>query len=128
MLPMIFIMPIFQLLILTQAATFEMKHIKMHLIDNDRSSTSRELINKFQGSPFYEITNISFSEKAGEEEIKKNKADLILQVPKEFEKDFLEYLNNKNRATLDALKAGKLDDSITDVLEQAAKEISAKYN
>ena len=58
--------------------------------------------------------------------------NLLRNVPvnkvKEFEKDFLEYLNNKNRATLDALKAGKLDDSITDVLEQAAKEISAKYN
>jgi F-type H+-transporting ATPase subunit alpha len=47
---------------------------------------------------------------------------------KEFEKDFLDYLNNKHRATLDALKAGKLDDSITDIIENAAKEISAKYN
>ncbi|WP_310379379.1 F0F1 ATP synthase subunit alpha [Flavobacterium sp.] len=58
--------------------------------------------------------------------------NLLRNVPvnkvKEFEKDFLEYLNNKNRATLDALKAGKLTDEITDVLETVAKEISAKYN
>ena len=58
--------------------------------------------------------------------------NLLRNVPvakvKEFEKDFLEYLNNKNRNILDALKAGKLDDTITDALEQAAKEISAKYN
>ncbi|HEY6142237.1 MAG TPA: F0F1 ATP synthase subunit alpha, partial [Flavobacterium sp.] len=58
--------------------------------------------------------------------------NLLRNVPvakvKEFEKDFLEYLNNKNRATLDALKAGKLTDEITDVLEAAAKEVSAKYN
>jgi F-type H+-transporting ATPase subunit alpha len=58
--------------------------------------------------------------------------NLLRSVPvnkvKEFEKDFLEYLNNKNRDTLDALKAGKLDDSITDVIESAAKEIAAKYN
>ena len=47
---------------------------------------------------------------------------------KEFEKDFLEYLNAKHRDTLDALKAGKFDDAITDVLEKVAKEISAKYN
>ncbi len=51
-----------------------------------------------------------------------------MNLVKEFEKDFLEYLNNKNRDTLDALKAGKLDDSITDVIESAAKEIAAKYN
>jgi F-type H+-transporting ATPase subunit alpha len=37
-------------------------------------------------------------------------------------------MNNKHRDTLDALKAGKLDDTITDVIENAAKEISAKYN
>ncbi|MNQ52282.1 ATP synthase subunit alpha [compost metagenome] len=58
--------------------------------------------------------------------------NLLRSVPvnkvKEFEKDFLEFLNNKHRATLDALKAGKLTDEITDVIETVAKEISAKYN
>ncbi len=58
--------------------------------------------------------------------------NLLRNVPvnkvKEFEKDYLEFLNNKNRDTLDALKAGKLTDEITDVLEAAAKEVSAKYN
>ena len=58
--------------------------------------------------------------------------NLLRNVPvnkvKEFEKDFLEYLNNTHRDTLDALKAGKLDDNITDVIEKAASEISAKYN
>ena len=58
--------------------------------------------------------------------------NLLRSVPvdkvKEFEKDFLEYLNNKHRDTLNALKAGKLDDTITDVIEKVAKEISAKYN
>ncbi|MBF2707223.1 F0F1 ATP synthase subunit alpha [Flavobacterium soyangense] len=58
--------------------------------------------------------------------------NLLRNVPvnkvKEFEKDYLEYLNNKHRDILDALKAGKLTDEITDVLESVAKEISAKYN
>jgi F-type H+-transporting ATPase subunit alpha len=57
--------------------------------------------------------------------------NLLRNVPvnkvKEFEKD-LEFLNNnKHRATLDALKAGKLTDEITDVIQTVAKEISAKY-
>jgi F-type H+-transporting ATPase subunit alpha len=58
--------------------------------------------------------------------------NLLRNVPvnkvKEFEKDFLEFLNAKHRNTLDALKAGKLDDNITDVIEKVAKEVSAKYN
>ena len=58
--------------------------------------------------------------------------NLLRNVPvnkvKEFEKDFLEFLNNKHRDVLDSLKAGKLDDKITDVIENVAKEVSAKYN
>jgi F-type H+-transporting ATPase subunit alpha len=58
--------------------------------------------------------------------------NLLRSVPvnkvKEFEKDYLEFLNNKHRDILDALKAGKLTDEITDVLASVAKEISAKYN
>ena len=57
--------------------------------------------------------------------------NLLRKVPvekvKEFEKDFLAYLNAKHRDTLDALKSGKFDDSITEVLEKAANEVSAKY-
>ena len=58
--------------------------------------------------------------------------NLLRNVPvnkvKEFEADFIAYLNSKHKDTLNALKAGKLDDNITDVIEKAAKEISAKYN
>jgi F-type H+-transporting ATPase subunit alpha len=57
--------------------------------------------------------------------------NLLRNVPvnkvKEFEKDYLQFLNLKHKDVLDALKAGKFDDNITNVLEAAAKEISAKY-
>jgi F-type H+-transporting ATPase subunit alpha len=57
--------------------------------------------------------------------------NLLRNVPvnkvKEFERSYIDYLNNKHSDILDALKAGKLDDTITDVLEKVAKELSAKY-
>lgn len=57
--------------------------------------------------------------------------NLLRKVPvnkvKEFEKDYIEYLNAKHKDTLNALKAGKFTDEITDVLEKAATEIAAKY-
>ncbi|MFY8187783.1 MAG: F0F1 ATP synthase subunit alpha [Flavobacterium sp.] len=58
--------------------------------------------------------------------------NLLRNVPvnkvKEFEKDYIEYLNNKHKDTLQALKAGKFTDELTDVLEKAVKEVAAKYN
>ena len=57
--------------------------------------------------------------------------NLLRDVPvdkvKEFERDYLEFLDAKHRDTLDTLKAGKLTDEVTDTLTQTAKELSAKY-
>ena len=57
--------------------------------------------------------------------------NLLKAVPvekvKEFEVDYIQYLNAKHRDTLDTLKAGKLTDEVIDVLTSAAKEVSAKY-
>lgn len=46
---------------------------------------------------------------------------------KEFEAEFISFLNNKHRDTLDQLKAGKFDDNITGVLDKACAELTAKY-
>ncbi len=58
--------------------------------------------------------------------------NLLKEVPvnkvKEFEVNYLEYLNAKHRDTLDTLKSGKLTDEVIDVLTNAAKEISAQYS
>ena len=46
---------------------------------------------------------------------------------KEFEKEYLEFLNISHRDLLDELKAGKLTDEITATLEKVAKELAEKY-
>ena len=46
----------------------------------------------------------------------------------EFEKEYAIVLSAQHKDTLAAIKAGKIDDSITDVLKKVAKEVSAKYN
>ncbi|MBT6376928.1 MAG: F0F1 ATP synthase subunit alpha, partial [Flavobacterium sp.] len=46
---------------------------------------------------------------------------------KEFERDYIDYLNAKHRDALDILKSGKLTDEVIATLESAAKEISAKF-
>jgi F-type H+-transporting ATPase subunit alpha len=56
---------------------------------------------------------------------------LLRNVPvnkvKEFEVNFLETMEKKHRDVLDQLKAGKLNDEITGVLESVAKELTRKY-
>ncbi len=57
--------------------------------------------------------------------------NLMRQVPvdkvREFEKEYIQQLEVRNPEVLQALKAGKLDDSITSVLETVAKELAGRY-
>ena len=57
--------------------------------------------------------------------------DLLRKVPvnkvKEFERDFLAYLNTKHQEVLNIFKAGKLTDEAIATVEKVAAEISAKY-
>lgn len=89
MLPIIFLLPIVQLIVLVNAATMEMKNINMSVVDLDLTETSRKFISKYQGSPFYSVRNFSFSYKQAEERMLKGEIDLILQVPEGFEKDMV---------------------------------------
>ncbi len=56
---------------------------------------------------------------------------LLSNVPvnkvNEFEKEFLNFLESKHKATLDELKKGNLSDDASAILEKVCKELSAKY-
>src|SRR5665647_15801 len=56
---------------------------------------------------------------------------LLKDVPtnkvKSFESEFIEFLELKHRDTFDSLRAGTLNDDITNVLEKVAKDLVAKY-
>lgn len=58
--------------------------------------------------------------------------NLLRNVPirkvKEFQIEYIEFLRSKHPDTMAAIKAGKIDDSITSVLKQAANDLASKYN
>jgi F-type H+-transporting ATPase subunit alpha len=56
---------------------------------------------------------------------------LLNKVPvnriKEFEEEFLNFMDEKHRDVLDTLKAGKLTDEVTSTIEKVAADLSEKY-
>jgi ABC-2 type transport system permease protein len=103
MMPIIFVVPIVQLIILVHAATFEMKNIKVSVIDLDMSSSSRKMVSKFQGSPFFLVKHTSFSEKEAQTEMKKGNVDLILQIPYGFERRLVKENSAKVQVVVNAI-------------------------
>ncbi len=103
MIVIIFALPTLQLLILPLAATFEMKAINMYVADFDHSPTSRELINKFSSSPFYHIVGSGHSHQIAEEAIIADKADCILEIPANMERDLQTLGTAKVQLTINAI-------------------------
>ena len=127
---MIFIVPFLQLLILVNAATFDLKNIKMFIIDKDLSGTSRKLTAKFSGSDFFEITGSSFSVKEGEEYINNNKADVVLHIPADFEKKLVR--NNKAKVqflinAIDGTTAGLINAYTQNVIMDYNQQVMAEW-
>lgn len=89
LLPMIFVMPVVQLLILVNAATFDINHINTHIVDHDKSSASRKLINGFISSSYFRIAGSSNSEADGIKQIEHNEARLIIEIPVGFERNIM---------------------------------------
>lgn len=89
MLPIIFVLPMVQLLILSNAASFEIKNIKFSYIDNDHSVASRELISKFEASKYFNIIERFSSKKEADLQMQTGKVDVILEIPNHFERDLI---------------------------------------
>lgn len=78
---LIFLMPVVQLLVLSNAADYEVRNIRMHVIDRDQSAVSRELISHFRASGFFLISATSFSSRDGIRDLQTGAADLVLEIP-----------------------------------------------
>jgi ABC-2 type transport system permease protein len=95
-LPIIFVLPIIQLLILVHATTFEIKGVKLCMVDYDRSNTSQRLIHQLEGSSFFKVAALTFSINEAYSLIAKNKADMIVVIPAKFGNKLV----SENQATI----------------------------
>ncbi len=103
MLPIIFVVPIFQLIILVHAATFEMKNIRLLVLDRDHSTMSRELISKFEASPFYILSLESCSQEEALEKLERDAIHAILEIPVGFEEKLREKTPQKLSLQVNAI-------------------------
>ena len=89
MLPIIFILPILQLVILSNAATYEVKNIKFAYIDSDHTSTSRALVEKFDASTYFDVLTEYSSHKQANSAMLAGAVDVVLEIPNNFERNLI---------------------------------------
>ena len=89
LLPMIFLMPLIQLLIMPLAADYEVKNINITIVDHDQSTYSKELTSKILASGYFKLSGYNHSFNESLKQIESDEADLILEIPQNFETNLI---------------------------------------
>jgi len=83
---LMFLMPTIQLLLLPLAADYEVKHVKVCVVDFDHSTYSQRLVSKVTSTDYFQLVDYTDSYDKALRYLEKDEADVVLQIPDGFEK------------------------------------------
>ena len=107
LLPLIFVVPFVQLLILPLAADYEMKNINISIVDHDHSSYSQKLISKITASGYFILAGYHASYRDARVQIENDEADLVLEIPAGFERNLVRNNQEKLFIAVNAINGSK---------------------
>lgn len=89
LLPMMTVLPIVQLLLLSNAASNDVKNVNLVMVDRDVSEMSRLLRGKIEAANEFSIVARPASNSLAMPYLQSNEADIVLEIPNDFEKGYL---------------------------------------
>ncbi len=122
LLRMLFLIPVVQLLVLSNAATFEVRQSRLFVVDQDRSTMSRGAIDRLVASGRFERTAASVSIAAADAAMRERRVEMIVVIPEGFERGIV----RDHRATVQLLLNAE-DGSAAGVAQAYARQILARY-
>ncbi len=127
----IFLLPTVQFLVLPLAANFEFKNINLVLIDHDHSSYSRKLINNITGSGYFSLVADCENYREGYKYIETDEADVLLEIPHDFERTLVRENSNKVFIAVNAIngiKANLGGSYLSAITSDFSREITSQLN
>ncbi len=126
---LILLFPCMMMLIIPWAATLEIEDLRIVIIDNDHSPSSERLVHRIEASPYFKLTGLPDTYRDGLEAIEKDRADMLLEIPRGFEK---EQVNGRPASALVAVNAvngtkGGLGSSYLNQILAPAGNTSIRY-
>ncbi|MGK0390519.1 MAG: ABC-2 type transport system permease protein [Maribacter sp.] len=107
LLPMIFVIPLIQLLVMPLAADYEVKNINISIVDHDHSAFSNELVGQLAASQYFNLIESKHSFKKVYKSIESDEADLILEIPQNFERNIYRNGSEKVFIAVNAINGTK---------------------
>jgi ABC-type multidrug transport system permease subunit len=119
----VIMLPVVQLLVLSNAATFTIRETPAYIVDHDHSPTSRGLVSRFIASERFLIAGASESADLGNDALLRDNATLVVSIPSNFEKSLV---RTGTAEVMLSVNAGK--GSAAGIVQSYASEILANYS
>jgi ABC-type multidrug transport system permease subunit len=84
-----YLLPIVTLFTMGYGMNLDTEHVRTIIIDRDKTPTSKKFEEKFYNTKYFRSKTLDISFKEALDLIKNNRADLLIIVPSNFEKDFI---------------------------------------
>jgi ABC-2 type transport system permease protein len=94
-------------MIMPLAADYEVKNINISIVDNDKSAYSRELVSMILASGYFKLVGYNTSYKESYRQIESDEADLVLEIPQNFEQQVIRNRFDKLYIAVNAINGTK---------------------
>ncbi|MBN2626770.1 MAG: ABC transporter permease [Spirochaetales bacterium] len=117
---LIFIAPFVQLIVMGSAITNEVKDIPLVIVDQDRTPSSREIINRFDAVPLFDFRGIADSPVRAERLINRGEVKAALVIPRGFEGEMIRGLMPEVQVLIDGVDGNSAGVSLGYITSMAA--------
>ncbi|MBV8251269.1 MAG: ABC transporter permease [Chitinophaga sp.] len=104
---MMFAMPTIQLIIMPMAANFEVKDIRIVVVDNDHSSMTARMFSKIGASGYFHIVGYADSYQHALTYVEREAADVVLEIPVAFERNLVREGRQQVALSIDAINGAR---------------------
>ena len=125
-LPKLFVaLPLILMLIMPFAAQQDFRKMGVIVVDRDHSSASARLIQKVDASRTFRVVEVLSSERAAKSLLDYGKADFLLDIPQDFERDLFNGMTSANISgnAVNMMKGGLGSGYLTSIVMEFASEI-----
>ncbi len=104
---LVLVFPLVSMLVLPWVTTMDVRHINVAVVDQDRSSASRRLVQKIGASDYFTLVQVSDRYHESLAQLEAGKVDVIVEVPDQFEASLVDGTPDKLRVTTNGVNAMK---------------------
>ena len=123
--------PLVQFLLFPFTADYEIKTLNISFIDNDRSSITKEMQNRFEYSKYFVSYGLLETKKEAEDLMLRDEIDILIEFPHNFEKSVMTFSPTRIAITANAInsvKAGIGVGYVQTVLGEFYEEKLSEFN